>query len=335
MSETMSFNDDDDAGEVIVNLTGSTTEPAATVAKTTEKPTVKTDDDGDPLEDLKAQFNTISGRLSSTEAAHQQTQQELQRTQQTLQRTQQQVVSSQLDTVVSGISAAEAEAAAAEQTYVAAMEAGDHMAAARAQRAMTAAEARKVRLQEAKDDLEEAAKAQPTRRQEPHQQPSQPRQPADPVEAVASQLSARSAAWVRAHPECITDKKMNARMMAAHNLALADDIPVDSDEYFKRIEAGIKTAKAEPAAKPQGDGRRPSSAAASATGAGGNGGVLEVKLTKREAQSAQDGTLVWNYDDPSGQKRFRKGDPIGLAEMARRKHEGMKAGLYDKNSFEA
>jgi len=58
-------------------------------------------------------------------------------------------------------------------------------------------------------------------------------------------------------------------------------------------------------------------------------------LTKGEAASATDGTLQWNYDDPTGQNRWKKGDVIGLAEMARRKHEGMKAGLYDKNAFEA
>ena len=54
-----------------------------------------------------------------------------------------------------------------------------------------------------------------------------------------------------------------------------------------------------------------------------------------EAASATDGTLVWNYDDPSGKNQYKKGDPIGLAEMARRKHEGQKAGLYDRNAIEA
>jgi len=68
---------------------------------------------------------------------------------------------------------------------------------------------------------------------------------------------------LKAHPECVTDRKLNARMLAAHNLALADDIAVDSDEYFERIEAGIKPAGAvekKQDAKPAGDGRRPSSA---------------------------------------------------------------------------
>jgi hypothetical protein len=135
---------------------------------------------------------------------------------------------------------------------------------------------------------------------------------------------------------------MNARMMAAHHQALAEGIALESDEYFDMVEKGIKGPAAKPAAKEQakpavGDGRRPSSGAASGAGAGGgmNGGATTVTLTAREAASATDGTLVWNYDDPTGQNRFKKGDPIGIAEMARRKHEGKKAGLYDRNNFEA
>ena len=56
-----------------------------------------------------------------------------------------------------------------------------------------------------------------------------------------------------------------------------------------------------------------------------------MRLTKGEAQSATDGTLVYNFDDPSGHKKFKKGDPIGIEEMARRKREMKKQGLYDRN----
>jgi hypothetical protein len=45
-------------------------------------------------------------------------------------------------------------------------------------------------------------------------------------------------------------------------------------------------------------------------------------------KSATDGTLVWNYNDPSGQNKFKKGDPIGTQEMARRKQSLSKAGRY-------
>ena len=56
--------------------------------------------------------------------------------------------------------------------------------------------------------------------------------------------------------------------------------------------------------------------------------AAEVRLTAREAQAAQDGTHVWNYDDPN--KKFKKGDPIGIQEFARRKRELTKQGAYDR-----
>jgi hypothetical protein len=55
-------------------------------------------------------------------------------------------------------------------------------------------------------------------------------------------------------------------------------------------------------------------------------------LTKNEAASATDGTLVWNYSDPKG--KFKKGEPIGIAEMARRKKTMKEQGLYDKSYME-
>ena len=68
---------------------------------------------------------------------------------------------------------------------------------------------------------------------------------------------------------------------------------------------------------------------------GTNGGGPEVRLSRSEALAATDGTHTWNYDDPSGQKRFRKGDPIGVQEFARRKHEMTKQGLYDRTYTES
>lgn len=292
----------------------------------------------DPVADLKNQFATMTQRVSVAERAAQHANQQAADVTQRLARTEGDLISSQMDTVMSGIAAADAEAEAAEREFVAAFEAGDGAAQARAQRKMAGAESRKTRLTEAKDDLKDAAKRRPAPSAETR--PAAPvRQPVtDPIERliVEGNISGKSAAWLRSHPE-VADPKTNARMMAAHNLAVADDVELDSEEYFRRIEEGIKPAAARVAPKPvAGDGRRPSSAAAPAGGAGGalNGGT-EVRLTKGEALSATDGTIVWNYPDPTGQNRWQKGDPIGLPEMARRKHEGQKAGLYDKSYSEA
>lgn len=327
---TMAGEEDED---VIVSL--PPTEGDVTVTKVGEgTPAPKPDD---AVEDLKSQFAGMKQRVSAAEHTAQVATQHAQEASQRAARLEGDVLGSQLDTVLSGIAAANAEAEAAEREFVAASEAGDFAAVARSQRKIAGAEARLQRLGEAKDDLEDAAKRRPAPGAETRQQPQQRRQQADPdpVERFTQGMSQRSAAWVRAHPECVTDQKLNARMLAAHNLALADDIEIDSDEYFKRINEGIKVTKTA-AAAPAGDGRRPSSAAAPASGAGGalNGGT-EVRLTKGEAERATDGTLVWNYPDPTGKNRWQQGDPIGLAEMARRKHEGKKAGLYDKSATEA
>lgn len=323
--------------EVIVSLPADTS--AVTVVKGSEADPVKkpaaSGPNDDPVVDLKNQFAAMTQRATAAEeAAHHATRAAAEVTQK-LHRVEGQMVDGQLDTVVSGIAAAQAEATSAEQRYAAAFEAGDAAALARASRDMGTATARLERLQEAKADIEDGIKQRPKVPPAGSQQPPQRQPPTDAIERFTEKMSQRSAAWIRKNPDCVTDPKKNARMLAAHNLAFADGIEVDSDEYFRRIEEGVGIKKADP--EPSGDGRRPSSAAASGAGAGGNlnGGGIEVRLTRGEATSATDGTIIWNYPDPTGQNRWKKGEPIGLAEMARRKHEGKKAGLYDKNAMEA
>jgi hypothetical protein len=330
--------EEDDGGEVIVSLPA--TEGEVQVRKVTAKAVGEEIESAsfneDPVEDLKNQFATMTARATTAEQTAQQVARDLHETRQQLQSVQTEVVTSQTETLESGIAQAEAEAVAAEQAYAQAFEAGDAMAVARAQRLMATAVSRQDRLKEALEDLKDEAKTKPARREEPTQRPRQA--PQDPVEAFASNMTPKSAAWIRAHPEAITDKKKNAKMLAEHNLCIADDVEVESPEYFRRVEKAINGAAPKPAAKPGEDGRRPSSAAAGGGNPGGsatlNGGGTEVRLTRGEAQSATDGTLVWNYDDPTPAKAFKKGDPIGLAEMARRKYLGKKAGLYDKSAME-
>lgn len=328
-------SDDDDAG-VVVSLPPAEGEVQIRKIEAGDKAKPAATDD--PVESLKSQFNAMSQRATAAEQAAIEAQQVAQQASQRAHQLETAVVGGQLDTVVSGIAAAEAEATNAEQSLITAQEQGDFAAVARAQRAIAKAEARILRLTEAKEDLEEQAQRRPAAPDPTRQQPPQRRQaPSDPVEAFiqGNKLTPRSADFIRKHPETASDQKANARMMAAHNLAVADGVEIESDEYFRRIEEGISvTKKAEPQqAAPS--VRRPTAPAAPASGgtSGGalNGGGTEVRLTRGEATAATDGTLVWNYDDPSGKNQFKKGDPIGLAEMARRKHHGRKAGLYDRS----
>jgi hypothetical protein len=75
---------------------------------------------------------------------------------------------------------------------------------------------------------------------------SAPAPVADPVEALAAQLTPRSAAWVRSHPEYARDKRMFDKMIAAHQLTVSDGIQADSDEYFQNVESILKIRKPEP-----------------------------------------------------------------------------------------
>lgn len=301
----------EEGGAVIEKIEGEKPKPAA----------------DDPISDLKGQFETLKGTLNQTTQRLVGAERQLADKDQELATVRKEVATSQLDTVTTGIQAAEAEAASAEKDYVAAAEAGDFAAQARAQRKMAAAETRIQRLREAEGDLKDQTAAKPATRQQPTQQA-----PADPVERFTQGMSSRSAAWIKAHPDCVTDPKKNARMLAAHNLALADDITVDSDEYFERIEAGIQITK--PAAQQQEPAKvniRPSAPVApSGNGSGGmNGGGNSVTLSRREVAAATDGSLVWNRDDAGG--KYKKGDPIGVQEFARRKSIMTKEGHYDKS----
>lgn len=299
---------------------------------------VKKVDETDPIADLKGQFDTLRNVQQSTTQRLTTTEQELATTKQELAEARKEVSTSQIDTVTSGLAAAEAEASAAERDYIAAAEAGDFAAQARAQRKISGAEARIQRLQEAKADLEDAKPAKVTQRTEPTQQVRQTQQ--DPVEAVASGMAPRAAAWIRSHPDCITDKSKNAKMMATHYAALADGLAEGGNEYFERLDAMVneKPARIEPKPEPKPDagGKRPSSAAAPSghSGGGMNGGSTEVRLTAREVTAATDGSIVHNTPDPTGKNRWKVGEPIGVQIFAQRKAQMTKEGHYDKSYSE-
>jgi hypothetical protein len=253
------------------------------------------------------------------------------------------VAETRLGTVEQGLSAAQTEASAAEAAYAQAMTDGNFAEAAKQQRRMARAEAESVRLTEAKADLE-AVKIQP--REQRQQQVRQETQPSgDPVETFLSKCNPETAKWLRAHPEdarVLATQPGTPRAMklnAAHSDALAEGIVYESPEYFAHVEKFLGPKVAAKPANGSGNGaqRRTPSAPVAPVGSDAGGSPLNggnaVRLTAGEARAAQDGTLQWNYDDPSPQKRFKKGDPIGIQEMARRKQAMEKEGRYDPMNF--
>ena len=114
-----------------------------------------------------------------------------------------------------------------ERRQLAKLAAQDYAAAAKAQREMSANEAKLNDLNRGKTAMENAPKAQP-------------RVPDDPVERVAQQLTPQSAAWVRAHPEYARDPAKYRKMVAAHELAMADGFKADTPEYFASVEDTLR-----------------------------------------------------------------------------------------------
>jgi len=120
--------------------------------------------------------------------------------------------------------------------YREAMSVGDYDRASDIQVEMASNQAKLLQLEQGKQALENQSRPQAP---QPYQ--------SDPVEALASQLSPRSANWLRAHPEFATDQRLYQKMLAAHNLAVADGHRVDSDDYFAEIEGTLRINRPEPA----------------------------------------------------------------------------------------
>jgi hypothetical protein len=258
-----------------------------------------------------------------------------------VQETRTEIAETRLGTVEQGIAAATTEADAAQSEYTAAMEAGDWKKAGEAQRKISRAEATKVRLEEAKADLE-VQKAQPQRQQ---QRTEAPQTQADPVEAFIQSRDSGTQAWLRDHPEDArilatnSDPRRAAKLNAADADAFSEGLARGSKEYFEHVNKFLGITKTNGKAPTNGSTqtqRRAASApvAPVAASAGGVSGGTEVRLSANEAKAAVDGTLIWNYPDPTGQNRWKKGDPIGVQEFARRKLALKESGQYDKSLTE-
>lgn len=134
------------------------------------------------------------------------------------------------------------------------------------------------RLKDGKDRLE----ATPVPKMEEAEIPT-----GDPVEEFAKQLTPKAAAWIREHPECITDPKMNRRLVAAHNLAeTTPGVVSDSPEYFAIIEKTLYPDQGDPvseAGKPVPARTAPSTAPVSRGSSNGNG---RATLSKAQREMA-------------------------------------------------
>ena len=146
------------------------------------------------------------------------------------------VTDTNLSLINNAISTTQQETAFLKAGYRDAMASGDYDRAAEIQQRMADNSARLLQLENGKEALEKQGKQTPPAYQVP----------SDPVEALASQLSPRSAAWIRNNPQFATDQRLFQKMIAAHNLALADGLTPDTDDYFANVEESLRIRRPEP-----------------------------------------------------------------------------------------
>lgn len=234
MPKETKINTDDEQIEV-----AAAAEPGADVIVDTIDVANKSADDTEM--DWKAQFEGAQKKIEESEAARKAAEQlaqsradDLDRAQRETAKTRSDAVSAEMLAINNAIANTEHERADAEQAYVQAMETGDFKAAAAAQSKMADTAVKAQRIKEGKAELErraEAAKNQP-----------------DVVEQAVANMSPRSAAWVRSHPDVIRDPSKRRALEMAHYRALGNGIAAESDEYYQHMDVEMGYA-ARPAAQ--------------------------------------------------------------------------------------
>jgi hypothetical protein len=153
---------------------------------------------------------------------------------QEIQQYQNQAQSSQHVALVNAIASFERDAEALEAQYAASMAEGDYQRGAKIQRQMAQVEARLMTLQQGKEELEtilQQPRPEP-KLEQPRIQPTQ----SDSIDDKIRHLHPKSQEWIKAHPETLSDPKLNNKMTAAHYKALAEDYTPNTDDYFAFID---------------------------------------------------------------------------------------------------
>lgn len=193
-----------------------------------------------------------------------------------------------LHLVTNAIGTLKQNAAILKDHYKSAMEAGDYDRVAEIQQEMANNSHKLSELERGKAAMESKPRVEVPRTP----------QATDPVEAFASQLSPRSAQWVRSHPEYAVNPVLREKMIAAHRLAVADSMAPDTDEYFDYVEGILRIKKSDPvqtqgeeatsaAAKPVQRRSSPPAAPVSRSGTGDGSRPNVVRLTSEEREMAQ------------------------------------------------
>lgn len=206
-------------------------EPQKTPEKPLEQPAIG-------VEALQNQIKALEGREAAAlrdranlekrarDQAH-----ELTRAQEDNAKARGEIVDARRTTIDTQIVAAQAEADVARRDYQLALEGGDFSKASEANWRLNKAAAQVALLDEKKAVFAETA-------QRPHEGAvrQQQAQPTNDADTYIETKSPRTQAWLREHPECVTDPRMNNKTVGAHYEALAEGYAPDTEGYFGFID---------------------------------------------------------------------------------------------------
>lgn len=240
---------------------------------------------------------------------------------------------------------------AAEAELVAASDKGDSVAAAKANRKLAelaATRAENERRKEQVADEVEREKAAPAAAAVEEDVGGGPGESA--FDKYLKQFTPKVQAWMRKHPDVVTDQKKNRLAFVAHDEAIDAGHEDQSDAYFQYLEKRLGYAsdntnrrqqnykdlreetRQDPRNMSQQQQRQPPRASAPVSregGIDGGRGSVRVRLTPGEIEHATNGiTHVWGRGHP------REGEAIGVEEMARRKAIMHNQGRYMNSDYQ-
>jgi hypothetical protein len=217
ISDDQAASKEADEPEVEIQLEGEAPVEAPVAAAPVEK----------EEDDVQKTIKTLKEKIEREQQARQEAEERARIASQKLNAAYNEVEDSNINLITSAIETVKRENEYLKNEYRNALALSDFDKVADLQEAMSSNAAKLLQLENGKQSMQ-----------------NKPRQQApdysNPVEQFASQLSPRSAEWVRRHPQCVTDQRLQQKMIAAHNLAVADGYQPDSDDYFGFIEDTLK-----------------------------------------------------------------------------------------------
>ena len=135
-------------------------------------------------------------------------------------------------------------------------------------------------------DLKRGQKAMKQEVREPEQAPAAAAPQGSLIDQIAAQVTPRSAAWINANRDNLSDDRVIRKMFRAHEDAVEDGIQPDSDDYFRFIEGRLGFVEADEAPAPA----RRAAPPAAPVSRGGNGTGSRpnvVRLTPEMREMAQ------------------------------------------------